>query len=151
MLKNTLNFFLLGLVGLTVSQAGFAAVDPLGLAGTYLCQGHDQHDGDYKGATVTLTLDEKNSDLAHHYGAYHFSLVEPDGITYKGEAAARGNNLAIYFENTTPSASTDRGVGIARVFQTKNSAGKTMTRFQKFYYEPDYEGGGNGTETCVKN
>jgi hypothetical protein len=96
-----------------------------------------------------LTLDAKNSDLAHNYGAYHFVLVEPDGTRYMGEAASNGNNLAIYFENTAPAKKTDRGVGIAVVSHDKDEQGKTKTVFHKFYYEPTFDGGGNGYETCV--
>ena len=119
--------------------------DALNLAGTYHCHGHDSHDGDYKDATVVLTLDAKNSDSAHDRGAYHFALIEPDGTRYVGEAAASGNNLAIYFENTGSSMQTDRGVGIAQITHKK---GKTI--FSKYYYEPNYQGGGNGTENCEK-
>jgi hypothetical protein len=127
-----------------------AIIDPLNLAGTYHCHGYDSHEGAYKGATVTLTLDAKDSDFKHNHGAYHFLLVEPDGTRYTGEAAASGNDLAVYFQNTSKTMKTDRGVGIASVTHDKNSQGKATTVFHKFYYEPDYEGGGNGSETCVK-
>lgn len=120
------------------------------LAGTYQCHGYDSHEGSYKDATVVLTLDTKNSDFAHNYGAYHFALVEPDGTRYTGEAASNGNNLAVYFENTDVSKKTDRGVGIAVVSHDKDEQGKTQTVFHKFYYEPAFDGGGNGYETCVK-
>lgn len=142
---------LLSLIGLAFTQNSFAGIeDALQLGGTYTCHGYDSHDGGYDGATVTLTLDAKNSDFAHNYGAYHFKLTEPDGLQYKGEAAASGNSLAIYFENTKSSEPTDRGVGIAVVTHDKDIHGKTVTQFHKFYYEPNYQGGGHGSETCKK-
>ena len=119
-------------------------------SGSYQCYGHDKHDGEYKGAIVTLAQDKTNSDLKHQNGAYHFSLTEPDGITYTGEAAVSGTHMAIYFENTSPSAKDDRGVGIAKITQKKDANGKITTTFHKFYYEPAYQGGNNGYETCVK-
>lgn len=142
-------FLSVGFLVISFVQISFAAEktsdDALNLAGTYQCHGHDSHEGDYKNAIVVLTLDAKNSDVAHNHGAYHFALVEPDGTRYTGEAAASGNNLAVYFENTASSMQTDRGVGIAVVTHEK---GKTV--FNKFYYEPAFQGGGNGTETCEK-
>ncbi len=124
--------------------------DTLGLAGTYHCHGYDSHEGPYKGAVVTLKLDAKNSKLEQDRGAYLFTLVEPDGTRYIGEAAAEKDYLAVYFQNTSSSMKTDRGVGIAKVTREKNAQGKIKTVFNKFYYEPHYEGGGNGTETCEK-
>ncbi len=153
--RNTLSLIVTtGLILCFFSQ-GYAAetkasTEAASLSGTYQCHGYDSHEGAYKDATVVLTLDAKNSDLTHNYGAYHFALVEPDGTRYAGEAAANGNNLAIYFENTSLSKKTDRGVGIAVVSHDKDEHGKTKTAFHKFYYEPGFDGGGNGYETCVK-
>lgn len=142
--------FLLGIFSQGYATETATLTDTATLAGTYHCHGYDSHEGAYKDATVVLTLDAKNSDLAHNYGAYHFALVEPDGTRYAGEAAANGNNLAIYFENTNSSKKTDRGVGIAVVSHDKDEQGTTQTVFHKFYYEPDFDGGGNGYETCVR-
>ena len=139
-------------ISLMASTACFATTqnDLFHLAGTYLCHGNDSHDGDYANATATLTLDSKNSDFKHNYGAYHFSLVEPDGVAYDGEAVASGNVLAIHFRNTATSAATDYGVGLAWVTHDRDAHGNVTTQFNKFYYEPTYQGGGNGSETCVK-
>lgn len=144
--------FIAGVLSAALAQVAFAGTgaDALGLAGKYKCYGYDKHDGGYQNATVTLALDSQNSDFANNYGAYHLTLVEEDGVKYTGEAAASGNSMAVYFENTTPSAPTDRGVGIAVVTHDKDPKGKVTTMFHKFYYEPAYQGGGNGSETCVK-
>lgn len=146
--------FITSAAALFISQVSLAETvetDALHLAGTYQCYGYDSHEGGYKNATVTLTLDAKNSDFEHNYGAYRFKLTEPDNIEYTGEAAASGNNMAIYFENTNTSESTDRGVGIAVISHDKDTNGKVTTVLHKFYYEPNYQGGGNGSETCVKD
>ena len=138
-------------ISLTFMQKSFAKTpDMLHLSGNYICHGYDMHDKGYQNATATLILDENDSDFSNNYGAYHFKLVESDGTKYIGEAAASGNNLAIYFENTDPKMLTDRGVGIAVVTHDKDMHGKTTTVFHKFYYEPTYEKGGNGYETCIK-
>lgn len=153
MSKQLQRTLILGVMSLAMSSVSFAAAsnnDALHLAGTYQCYGYDSHDGGYKDATVTLTLDAKNSDFAHNHGAYHFNLKEPDGVQYTGEAAASGDNLAIYFENAAVSEKTDHGVGIAVVTHDRDIDGKVTTAFHKFYYEPAYQGGGNGSETCVK-
>ena len=135
---------------LAFSQMSLASSDNLGLAGNYLCSGYDMHDGGYQNLKASLTLDKKDSDFAHNFGAYNVSLKETDGTTFIGEAAASGNSLAIYFENTAASKPTDRGVGIATVTHDKDPQGKVTTAFHKFYYEPAYQTGGNGSMTCVK-
>lgn len=140
-----------GTLTLTLAQFGFAANDDaLGLSGTYTCNGYDMHDGGYQGAELILTLDAKDSDFANNYGAYHFRLNDSDGDVYLGEVAASGNNAAVYFANTNPKEPHDNGVGIAVITHDKDTSGKVTTVLHKFYYEPTYEGGGNGSETCVK-
>lgn len=142
-----------GVISLILSPTSFAATtsdDALHLAGNYQCYGYDSHDGGYAHAIVTLTVNSKNSDFQHNYGAYHFQLTEPNGGQYTGAAAASGNNLAIYFKSTSTSKVDDQGIGIAVVTHDKNAQGKVTTAFHKFYYEPKYQGGGNGYETCLK-
>ena len=69
-------------------------------SGTYDCHLTDHSDGPF---TATLVLKQDGSaDLAHvGYGGYllHFHV---NGIPYDyvGMAAARGNDLALYFEST---------------------------------------------------
>lgn len=146
-----LKSFVLGTLLVVSSQVVFAstAVDSLNLAGQWVCSGYDSHDGGYKDAILTLTLDEKNSDFEHNFGAYHFKLSEPEA-TYLGEAAASGNMVAIYFANQAKESVTDQGVGIAAITHDRNEKGEVNTVLHKFYYEPTYEHGGNGSETCIK-
>lgn len=143
-------YIVLGLA-LATAQMSFAVSDNLHLSGEYLCNGYDKHDGAYDGDILTLTLDKKQSDFANNFGAYHFQLAESDKkIVYLGEVAASGNTAAIYFENVDAKKATDRGVGIAVITHDRDQAGKVQTILHKFYYEPTYQGGGNGSETCVK-
>lgn len=140
-------------VSFFIANPVFAEVsDALNLSGTYQCRGYDTRDGGYKNATVVLTLDADNSDFTTNHGAYGFTLTLEDGVKYVGEAAASGNSLAIYFANaaSTSVAQSDYGVGIAEVSHDKGLDGKATTVFHKFYYEPKYKGGNNGTETCFK-
>lgn len=150
MLKRTLFYASLCLVASKESAALMMADDALHVAGVYRCHGYDSHDGGYDKAIATLAVDSQHSDFAHNYGAYHFTLVESDGVQYAGEAAANGNHLAIYFKNTSAAKADDQGVGIAVVSHDKNAKGDVVTAFHKFYYEPHYQGGGNGFETCIK-
>jgi len=111
-------------------------------SGVYACTGNDAHEGKYTG-TVTMTLDRAQS--AGRYGAYRFKLEVPGFGAYLGQAVAEGDRLAIYFALADPSTK-DYGTGIATI--RKGSGGKFS--FDKFYYEPEYQGGNNGTETCTQ-
>ena len=136
---------------LIASQLSLAVTtDALHLSGQWICSGYDMHDGPYTHGNLALTVDAKDSDFAHNYGAYKVKLVETDGTTYIGEAAANGNTTAVYFENTDATASSDRGVGIATITHNADQHNKITTVLNKFYYEPSYQGGGNGLETCIK-
>ena len=111
-------------------------------SGTYDCTGIDSKEGDYTGV-VTLQFNPEQSSGA--YGAYNFKLVVPDYGTYPGQAVSLGKTLAIHFA-LTDSRSKDYGTGIATV--SKNRHGKLT--FHKFYYEPEFKGGNNGVEDCVR-
>jgi hypothetical protein len=111
------------------------------LSGVYDCTGRDAHDGAFK-ATVTLKLDDTNS--TGKFGGYAYQMqVEGFGL-YLGSAASEGNHLAITFANEDP-AKEDYGTGIATV--TRNKAG---IKLEKYYYQPQYESGNHGFETCVR-
>lgn len=150
MLKKILILSFFSLAFAQISYAANTTRDPLNLSGTYKCHGYDMHDGGYEDATAILTTDKKDSAFANNYGAYHFKLLEKSGTIYRGEAAASGNTLAIYFANTSEPKSNDYGVGIATVTHDKDIKGNATTVLHKFYYEPHYQGGSNGSETCVK-
>jgi len=111
-------------------------------SGIYDCTGNDAKEGEYSG-TVTLQLNNEQSSGA--YGAYNFKLVVPDYGTYPGQAVSLGKTLAIHFA-LNDSRSKDYGTAIATV--SKNKKGKLT--FHKFYYEPEFKGGNNGVEDCVR-
>jgi hypothetical protein len=111
-------------------------------SGVYDCIGQDAKEGEYTGI-VTLKLNVKQS--SGKYGAYDFKLEVPDYGTYPGQAVSLGKTLAIHFA-LNDSISKDYGTGIATF--AKNKKGKLT--FHKFYYEPEFKGGNNGTEDCVQ-
>ena len=111
-------------------------------SGVYACTGDDSREGKYTG-TVTLELVPAQS--TGEYGAYNFKLEVPGFGAYPGQAAARGQDMAIHFANTDPAAN-DFGTGIAAF--SKNAAGKWT--FSKYYYEPQYKGGNYGIESCTQ-
>ena len=125
-----------------VAAGAEPAFNGQGYSGIYAYTGNDAHEGKYTG-TVTMTLDRAQS--TGRYGAYRFKLEVPGFGAYLGQAVAEGDRMAIYF--ALPDTSTkDYGTGIATIRKGKN--GKFS--FNKFYYEPEYKGGNNGTETCVQ-
>lgn len=111
-------------------------------SGTYQCTGTDRADGDFTGK-VTLTLNRAQSTGT--YGAYDFKLEAPPFGLYLGEAAAQGRQMAMRFANTDQKEK-DYGTGIATF--SRNAQGRWM--FRSFYYEPEYKGGNNGVEACVR-
>jgi len=118
----------------------FTGVD---YSGRYQCTGMDSHIGAFEGV-VDMKLNAEQSTGEH--GAYGFTLTLPGNSLYDGFAAANSSSLAIYFAHTDPSHK-DYGVGIANIASTPD--GKTS--FTKYYYGPEYKGGGHGFETCIKS
>lgn len=112
-------------------------------SGRYECTGQDKHIGNFKGV-VDMKLDAKQS--TGKYAAYTFTLTLEDKSRYEGMAAGTSDTLGIYFAHTDP-ALKDFGVGVAQV--TPTPEGKVS--FVKYYYGPEYEGGGHGLEHCVKS
>ncbi len=111
-------------------------------SGVYDCKGHDGHDGDYAGV-VTLKLVPAQSFGT--YGAYTLSSEVPGLGAYAGYAAVQGRHLSMYFGLTDP-ASKDFGTGIATLARAKG--GKWS--FHLYYFEPEYQGGNQGLEDCVR-
>ena len=98
-------------------------------------------------------MDEKSSHFSQNFGAYTFKLevdLGSDKAIYTGYAAAQGQQLAMYFANDSLEAATDRGVGLATITRDQDSKGQYTTTLHKSYYLPDYNGGGRGTEVCIK-
>lgn len=132
--------------------ADVAVNDPLYIAGDYKCTGFDSHDGTFKG-DLSFKVDEKSSHFSQNFGAYTFKLevdLGSDKAIYTGYAAAQGQQLAMYFANDSLEAATDRGVGLATITRDQDSKGQYTTTLHKSYYLPDYNGGGRGTEVCIK-
>ena len=133
---------------LVVSVPAWAAQAPAAFTGTdysgrYECIGKDSHIGGFKGV-VDMTLNAEQS--TGKYGAYNFVLTLEDKSRYDGFAAGTSDSLAIYFAHTDPSLKA-YGVGVAQVVSTPE--GKVS--FTKYYYGPEYSGGGHGMEHCVKS
>ena len=124
-----------------LSASAQSAFTGTNFSGIYDCTGQDNSEGAYTGKVTIHLVKEKS---AGEYGAYQFKLEVPGFGAYPGHAAARKNNMAIYFANTDASTK-DFGTGIANF--SKNKTGKWS--FKKFYYEPEFKGGNFGIETCT--
>ncbi|OCW27410.1 hypothetical protein [Pseudomonas sp. S3E12] len=122
------------------APASFTGAD---YSGRYECTGRDSHIGAFKGV-VDMQLNARQS--TGKYGAYTFTLTLEDNSRYNGFAAGTSDTLAVYFAHTDP-ALKDYGVGVAQVVPTPE--GKLA--FTKYYYGPEYEGGGHGLEQCVRS
>jgi hypothetical protein len=139
-------FALLALTILFSTASGAAELKPFtgqDLSGIYTCTGDDAHDGAFK-AKVTLSIDKKHS--YERYGSYSYRM-DVDGFgTYWGVLAASGDTAAITFANEDVSKK-DYGTGIAKIEKTKDG----KIKFEKFYYQPEYQGSNHGMENCVRN
>ena len=111
-------------------------------SGIYDCKGHDEHDGEFKGA-VTLKLVPSQSFGDH--GAYTLSSEVPGLGTYAGYAAVQGQHMSMYFGLTAPK-SKDYGTGIASFSKSKGG----QWSFHLYYFEPEYNNGNFGIEDCVR-
>ncbi len=144
-MKKLITLCALGLTAFNTFAADFS--------GNYKCELHDKTDGYFK-AQLTLKLNREASKPENGYGSYDI-IFNVAGIpySYSGIAAARGNDLAIYFESVGSKKNPDdRGVGIASVVIDKNKDGKDIVSIHKFYYEKSYKGKSNfGFENCVKS
>jgi len=125
------------------AQPALASFTGTDYSGHYTCKGNDSHIGEFTGK-VEMKLDTEQSTGEH--GAYRFKLTLADNSEYDGFAAANSNSLAIYFAHKDPTLK-DYGVGIAPI--KTDAEGKIS--FSKYYYAPEYQGGGHGTEVCVKS
>lgn len=140
--------FTMAMLALGITQYAAAA----DFSGTYQCHVSDHSDGPFK-ATLMLKLNPQASFENVGYASYDVDF-KVDGMpyAYTGMAAARGNDLALYFESTGDKKNPDdRGVGIASIILNQDESGKDIIALQKFYYEPSYKGKSNyGFEGCIK-
>jgi len=132
---------LLTLAWFMLSTSAFAAGMPSDFSGTYECKGQDKAEGPYDGL---VELEKVEALSTPEYSAYRFKLTVPGFGEYPGHASSQGSNMAIYFANTNPK-DMDYGTGIARFKLNSNG----VLSFTKFYYQPLYKGGNNGTEICT--
>ncbi|UZM16305.1 hypothetical protein LZV00_11620 [Pseudomonas kielensis] len=139
MIKAVVCFIAFASLPALAAQPSFTGID---YSGQYQCTGVDSHIGEFQGS-VDMKLKPEQSTGG--YGAYRFTLTLADKSFYDGFAAAHGKSLAIYFAHSNPNLK-DYGVGIAKVMT--DADGKTS--FTKYYYGPEYEGGGHGMETCIR-
>ncbi len=123
----------------------------LNLAGTYICDGYDIHDGPFNGSRLILSLDQNCCDIEHGYTAYQIQGFGSDNLlAYIGSIVANGNNFAMSFKNIHPEGEADHGVIIGVATHDKDSQGMNRTVLHSYYYQPQYKGGGFGTAICVK-
>lgn len=121
-------------------------------SGTYKCELQDKSDGHFA-AKLVLKLNSSASKMNEGYASYDIDFnVTGIPYPYTGIAAARGNDLAIYFEATGAKKNPDdRGVGIASVIMDQDKTGKSIVSIHKFYYEKSYKGASDiGFENCIK-
>lgn len=136
------------LLSVTMISSAMAA----DFSGTYQCHLFDHSDGPFD-ATLVLKRNKSASFDDEGYGSYDIKFnVKGIPYAYTGIAAARGNDLALYFESTGNNKNPDdRGVGIASVIVDQDKSGKDVVSIHKFYYEKSYKGKSNyGFEDCVK-
>ena len=122
------------------------------LSGEYKCELVDHSDG-YFTAKLVLKLNPASSKMDKGYASYDIDFyVANIPYPYTGIAAARGNDLALYFESTGDKKNPDdRGVGIVSAVMDQDKSGKEIVSLHKFYYEKSYKGNGNfGFENCIK-
>lgn len=127
-----------------ISHAAVAAANTFtgtDFSGSYDCTGTDRHDGNFKGSiTLQLVRAQSHDDFA----AYNIRFEAEGFGGYNGYAAARGNQMALFFANNDPKT---KDFGNSIVSMTKNKNGKWQ--LESFYYEPEYFGGNYGSEMCV--
>lgn len=139
---------LVSLISFFMFSSAFAA----DFTGTYDCQVYDHTDGAFT-AKLILELKKEASKIKEGYASYNITFdVTGMPYAYTGIAAARGNDLALYFESVGENKNPDdRGVGIASVIVDQDKSGRDVVSIHKFYYEKSYKGKSNfGFEKCIK-
>jgi len=138
------------MTALLLSISHYAAATDF--SGTYQCHLTDHRDGPFE-ATLVLKQDTTASFPKTGYSSYLIDFnVTGIPYSYTGIAAARGNDLALYFESTGEKKNPDdRGVGIASIIVDHDKAGKELISLHKFYYQKSYKGTSNyGFEVCTQ-
>lgn len=110
-------------------------------SGVYTCKGTNDQIGDYQ-VQVTLKLNRISS--YDKFGAYFYETETENSVVYNGHAVADSNRLSITLQ-VSDRRSAENSIGFATM--KKDERGRWT--FRKHYYEPDDNGGVNGTEYCV--
>jgi hypothetical protein len=133
--------FMLSILGFATIAQAKPAFTGQNFSGVYICNGNNELVGDYK---VTAVLKLNRISSYSKFGAYDFSTETDNAVTYKGQAVANGNRLALSY-TLTEGKNLEYSTGIAEM--KKNS--KNRWSFHNLYYEPDDNGGNYGVEDCV--
>lgn len=110
-------------------------------SGLYDCKGSNELVGSYQ-VTVKLKLNRISSYAK--FGAYDMITETDNSVTYRGQAVANGNRLALSYK-LTEGKYVEYTTGIAEMKRIS----KNRWSFRNLYYEPDDSGGNYGEEDCV--
>ncbi len=138
MIKIFLATTLLAFVGVAQAKPAFTGIN---FSGVYDCKGSNELVGSYQ---VTIKLKLNRISSYGKFGAYDFSTQTDNAVTYRGQAAANGNRLALSYK-MSEGKYAEYTTGIAEM--KKLSRGRWS--FRNLYYEPDDSGGNYGEEDCV--
>ena len=132
---------LIGVMALISNAQAKPVFTGVNFSGTYACKGNNEQVGDYE-VTAVLKLNRVSSYAK--FGAYDFSTETDNASTYKGQAVADGNRLALSY-TLTEGRNVEYSTGIAEMKKIKGN----IWSFRNQYYEPDDSGGNYGFEYCV--
>jgi hypothetical protein len=110
-------------------------------SGLYDSKGNNELVGNYQ-VTVKLKLNRISSN--GKFGAYDMITETDNSVTYRGQAVAHGNRLALTYK-LTEGKYVEYTTGIAEMKRVS----KNRWSFRNLYYEPDDSGGNYGEEDCV--
>lgn len=138
MFRNLLIILLWLYMGLAQAKPAFTGNN---FSGLYNCKGSNELVGSYQ---VTIRLKLNRISSYGKFGAYDFSTETDNAVTYRGQAVANGNRLALSYK-MSEGKYVEYSTGIAEM--KKLSRGRWS--FRNMYYEPDDSGGNYGQEDCV--
>jgi hypothetical protein len=138
MVKILLAVSLLGCILVAHAKPAFTGTN---YSGIYDCKGNNELVGNYQ---VTIKLKLNRISSYGKFGAYDFSTETDNAVTYRGQAVASGNRLALSYK-MTEGKYAEYSTGIAEMKKTS----KNRWSFRNQYYEPDDNGGNFGQEECV--
>lgn len=138
MVKILLSAALMAVMSLAQAKPAFTGIN---FSGIYDCKGSNELVGNYQ---VTIKLKLNRISSYGKFGAYDFSTETDNAVTYRGQAVANGNRLALSYK-MSDGKYAEYTTGIAEM--KKLSRGRWS--FSNLYYEPDDSGGNYGKEDCV--